>query len=99
MNKIKSRYIFKRILDNIKEYKKLDIIRYNKSFQNKLNKDLDDYFKEYSKIEIELIPFDNKCGKFINILEKNIPYYHIYFNDNNEEQNRKYFFYRIKLKK
>ena len=71
LNKIKSKFILKRIFDNLKEYKKLDIIRYNKLFQNKWNKNIDDYFKEYSKIEIELIPFDNKCGKFINIQKKN----------------------------
>ena len=99
LNKIKSNFIFKRIFDNLKEVKKLDIIRYNKSFQNKLNKDIDDYFNEYSKIEIDLIPFDNKCGKFINITKNNIPHYHIYFNDNKEEEKRKYFFLSDKVKK
>ena len=76
----------KQILDILKENILLDIIRYNKNIQNKLNKDLDDYFKESSKIEIEIIPKDNIYGKFINIPKEYDNYYHIYFNNNNKEE-------------
>ena len=51
-----------------------------------MNKKLIDYKREYSKIEIDVIPEDNKYGKFINISKK---YYKIYFNDKKEEIKRK----------
>ena len=83
LEKIKNDYFLIKIFDNLKETKKLNIIRYNKRIQNRMNKDINDYIKEYSKIEIEIIPAENNYGKFINI-----PYYHIYFNDNKEEQKK-----------
>ena len=86
--KIKSKYILKQIFDNLKENKKLEIIRYNKKIRKNLNKNIKDYIKEYSKIEIEIIPIENKIGKFININKNNLPYYHIYFNDNDKEEKR-----------
>ena len=48
--KIRSKYILKQIFDNLKENKLLEIIRYNKYIQNKLNKSVKDFDKEYSKI-------------------------------------------------
>ena len=69
--------------------KKLQIVKYNKRIQNRLNLDVKDY-KEYSEIEIEIIPIKDKYGKFINIKENDELYYHIYFNDNNEEIKNKY---------
>ena len=44
----------------------------------------------YSSIEIEIKPVKNKYGKFINIKKENEKYYHIYFNDNEEEIKRNY---------
>ena len=38
-----------------------------------------------SKIEIELKIGDNKYGQFINISDKDREYYHIYFDNSNEE--------------
>ena len=52
---IKSIYILKLILDNLYEDKLLNIIRYNKFLQNKLNKDIISY-QEATKIVIEIIP-------------------------------------------
>ena len=86
--KIRSKYILKQIFDNLKENKLLEIIRYNKNIQNKLNKKLKDFIKEYSKIVIEIIPKENTYGKFICIPKKYESYYHIYFNDNKEEIKR-----------
>ena len=67
---------------------KLEIVKYNKKIQNRLNLDIKDY-KEYSDtftpIEIEIIPTKGKYVKFININEEDKLYYHIYFNDNKEE--------------
>ena len=86
---IKSRYILSKIYNNMTKKKKLEIIKYNKKIQNRLNLDVKDY-KEYCEIEIEIIPIKDKYGKFIYIKEKDKLYYHIYFNDNNEEIKNKY---------
>ena len=86
---IKSRYILSKIYDNLTTKKKFQIVKYNKRIQNRLNLDVKDY-KEYSEIEIEIIPAKGKYGKFININENNKLYYHIYFNDNKEEIKNKY---------
>ena len=86
---IKSRYILSKIYNNMTIKKKLEIVKYNKRIQNRLNLDVKDY-KEYSEIEIEIIPTKGKYGKFINIKENDELYYHIYFNDNNEEIKNKY---------
>ena len=73
--------------------KKLEIVRYNKKIQNRLNlsiKDYKEYSETYSSIEIEIITIKGGYGKFININEKDKLYYHIYFNDNKEEIKNKY---------
>ena len=57
-NDIKSEYILKYIFNNLREDKLLNIIRYNKNIQNKLDKSINDY-KEYLSIEIELFFGDN----------------------------------------
>ena len=86
---IKSRYILSKIYNNMTIKKKLEIVKYNKKIQNRLNLDDKDY-KEYCEIEIEIIPKKGKYGKFININKKDELYYHIYFNDNKEEIKNKY---------
>ena len=86
--KIRSKYILKQIFDNLQEIKLLEIIRYNKNIQNQLNKGLKDYINEYSKIEIEIIPKEKAHGKFINMPKKYESYYHIYFNDDEDEIKR-----------
>ena len=93
IDNIKSRYILSKIYDNMTKKKKLQIVRWNKKIQNRLNLSVKDY-KEYSgtftPIEIEIIPAKGEYGKFINIKENNELYYHIYFNDNKEEIKNKY---------
>ena len=86
---IKSRYILSKIYNNMTIKKKLEIVKYNKRIQNRLNLDIKDY-KEYGEIEIEIIPIKSKHGKFINIDKNNELHYHIYFNDNKEEIKNKY---------
>ena len=54
LNGVKSNYILKKILDNIRQIKILNIIRYNKTIQNRLNIDINTYKNEYSKIKLEL---------------------------------------------
>ena len=93
LKKVKSQYILKRIFDNIKNKRVLYIIKYNKYIQKKLNLSIL-FYKEYSEIytpiEIEIIPLENQNSKFINIKETEESYYHIYFNDNQEEIKRNY---------
>ena len=86
LKRIKSKYIVMRIFENLKQNKLLDIIHYNKKYQKLMNIKLKDYKNEFLNIEIEVIPEENEYGKFINFLNNNI---HIYFNDNNEEINKK----------
>ena len=88
---IKSRYILSKIYDNMTKKKKLEIVKYNKKIQNRINLSVKNY-KEYSEtftpIEIEIIPTKDKYGRFINIGENEELYYHIYFNNNKEEIKR-----------
>ena len=96
---VKSKYILLKIFNMMQNKRSLNIIRYNKSFQEKLEKNINHYIKEYSKIEIEIIPEDDKYGRFINIPKRNIPHYHIYFNDNKDEQKKIKLIKMIMLKK
>ena len=67
---IKSKYILKQILENLQKKKLLQIIKYNKTIQNRLNINISDYIKiceNFTKIEIELLINRNICGQFINI--------------------------------
>ena len=86
LNNISSKYIFELIIKNVSKVKLMEIIKYNKQQQQRINLSLQDYqnySKNYSTIEIELIPFKNTYGNFINIINENDRnYFHIYFNDN-----------------
>ena len=105
LSNIKSNYILKKVSTHINELRLLKIIQKNKTIQNLLNKDIDDY-KKYSTIEIEILPlikeYYNKeivniLGKFINIYdEKNIQ---IYFNDSNEIIKKNKIEYKEKVNK
>ena len=85
---IRSNYILKQIFNNLQKIIKLNLIKYNKTLQKKLNKDINDYKIEYSIIELEIFPIEDKNCTFINISNKNKMYYHIYFNNEKEEINR-----------
>ena len=85
---LKSDFFLEKLYDNMPKKKKLEIVKYNKKIQKRINLSVKDY-KEYSEtftpIEIEIIPTKDKYGRFINIDENDKVYYHIYFNDNKEE--------------
>ena len=90
---LKSDYFLIKIFDIIKQNKLLNIVKYNKKLQKKLNLNINDYKKYvelYSSIEIELKFVDNKYGKFINISNEEKEYCHIYFGNSNEEIKRNY---------
>ena len=95
---LKSNFIFKKILEYMKKNKSLEIIKYNKKLQKRLNLSINDYKEYYLSIEIELKIVDDKYGKFINIPDKDKEYYHIYFNNSNEEIKRNYLFNNEKVK-
>ena len=93
LENINSKYILSKIYDNMPKKKKLEIVKYNKRIQNRINLSVKNY-KEYSEtftpIEIEIIPTKGKYGIFININENDKLYYHIYFNNNKKEIKNKY---------
>ena len=71
---IKSNIILKKIFDNMEKNKSLEIMKYNKKLQKRLNLSIND-FKEYyqmyySPIEIELKLRENIYDEFINIPEE-----------------------------
>ena len=81
---IKGDYFLQKLYDNLLKKKKLEIVKLNKKMQKRLNLSVEDY-KEYCKIEIEIISAVGGCGYFIHIDENDKLFYHIYFNDNKEE--------------
>ena len=91
LENLKSNFIFKKILNCMKKIKSLEIMKYNKKLQKRLNLNINDYkeyFQLYSNIEIELKIVDNKYGEFINIDDEEKEYYHIYFDNSNKEIKR-----------
>ena len=90
LSKIKSKKILDNIFGKLSMNKLLEIIRYNKYIQNRVNKDIN-FYKQYLQIVLEIIPKEKVYGNFINIINKeNKGYYHIYFNGNEEEIKRNY---------
>ena len=63
--KIKSDYFLQKLYDNMPKKKKLEIVKYNKKLQNRLNLSIKDYKETFSPIEIEIIPAKGKYGEFI----------------------------------
>ena len=82
---VKSKFILKQIFKNLKRNKILQITKYNKNMQKKIDltfNDFKEYPKKYSNIEIEIIPIENKYGKYINIINKSDEaYFNIFFNN------------------
>ena len=69
--KIKSRFIINKILSNLRDIRQLNLIKYSKNLQRRLDID---YIKKYKTIEIVIIP-NESFSKFINIEEKNNNYF------------------------
>ena len=92
LRKLKSRYILQKLFNNLLRKKLLEIIKYNKNIQKRINININDY-KEYSEkylsIEIEIAPIPSKYVKFINIDKDEEKYFHIYFNNDKREKKKK----------
>ena len=59
---LKSDYFLIKLFDNLCKKKKLEIIKYNKNIQKRINinlKDYKEYSKKYTTIEIEIVPVKN----------------------------------------
>ena len=89
LRKLISDYFIQKFFGYMSEKKYLETIRYNKSIQKRINININHYkaySEKYSSIELDIMPMKNKYGKFINIKEENIKYFHIYFNDNKKKK-------------
>jgi len=89
LRKLKSDYFIQKFFGYMPERKSLEIIRYNKVIQKKINISINNYktfFETKTSIELDIIPMKNEYGKFININEEDKNYFHIYFNDNKKKE-------------
>ena len=90
--KIKSAFILKQIFGKLDFNKFLNIIRYNKKYQEKLNISNNTYKEEQNKIELEIIPLNTPfiflMNNSINKLYKSN--FHFYLNDKKAELKRNY---------
>ena len=101
--KIKSNYFLKLIFDHLSQKKSFKIPQYNKNIQKCLNIGLNDYKTFYEKIEIDLEVSENSplVNYFIKFPKKYNNRFHIYFNDDYENEMKKNFvnFNKEKVKK
>ena len=90
---LKAGYFIERIFTYTPKRTALEIIKCNRNLKKRVNITIEDYKKyceQFSSIEIELIPIENQFPTFINIIGENAPYFHIYFNDNKNEEIKRY---------
>ena len=91
LENIRSDYFLQKIFNNLQKKELLEIIKYNNKIKKRLNiniLDYKEYCELYSSIEIEIIPFKNTYGQFINILKDYKSYFHIFFNNTKKEIKR-----------
>ena len=89
LENIKSRYILKKLFNHIIIKKSLGISKYNNKLKKIINLNINDYkeySEQYSSIEIEIKLAQDKNDIFINIKKEDEIYFHIYFNNNKEEE-------------
>ena len=99
LEKIKSLYVLKIIINKIQNKKYLKLFAYNNYLQQKLNISIDTYINYFYKIEVEIemlnnrnkLSKDDKKNEFIQIIdEKDRQFYHIFINEEKEEIKRNY---------
>ena len=84
---LKSDFFLAKIFGILSQKKSLEILKYNKNLQKRINISIIDYKKycqTYSSIIIDLV-FHDYIGRFINILNEEKDYFHFYLDDSNEE--------------
>ena len=89
LKNVKSHYIIKKFFEYMTERKSLEIIKYNKSIQKRIDININHYkayFKTKTSIELDIIPLKGKYDKFIYINEEDKKYFHIYYNDNKKKE-------------
>jgi len=89
LRNLKSDYFIQKFFGYMPERKSLEIIRYNKSIQKRINKNINHYkayFETKTSIELDIIPMKGEYGDFIKIKEEDKKYFHIYFNDNKKKE-------------
>ena len=89
LKKLRSDYFIQIFFGYISGRKSLEILKYNKSIQKRINIDINSYkefCEKYSSIELEVIPMKNEYGKFIDIKKDETNFFHIYFNDNKRKE-------------
>jgi len=89
LKKLKCDYFIIKFFDYIPKIISLEVIKYNKSLQKRIDININHYkayCEKYSSIELEIIPKKYSYGPFINFEEDGKEHYHIYFNDNKENE-------------
>ena len=89
LKKLKCDYFIQKFFEYMSERKLLETIRYNKNIQKRININIYNYkayFETKTSIELDIMPMKDKCGKFINIMEEDKKYFHIFFNDNRKKE-------------
>ena len=104
LEKIRSEYFLNYLCRHIKKRDKiLRIFNYNKIMQKKLKITIQDYKNIFNQIIIEVIPGIPKNNirenVFIRIIRNCFNYYHIYFDDCENEIKRNYLEYNEKIKR
>ena len=91
LENINSKFILKKIFNNLSEKQFLKIINYNKNIQNKLGLSINNYI-DFTKIIIEIIPVKNYSDNQIKLIntpnEKDKSFFHLYLNENENELNK-----------
>ena len=93
LNNLKSDYFLQKLFNFLQTKILLNIVKYNKNKQKRINININDYkeySEKYSSIEIEIKPVNNKYGQFIKIKKEYKKYYHIYFDNDEEDRTKNY---------
>ena len=86
---LKSNFFIRKILECLHKKKSLEIVKYNKNIKRRINLNINnykEYAEKYSSIEIEIKLGKTGFRRFININKEDKLYFHIYFNNNKEEE-------------
>ena len=87
LKNIKSKYILKQIIDNLQDKISLQLFKYSKEFQSRLELSLENY-KEYCKVEVEIFPKNfSHINKYFNPPNPDKTYfYQVFVNDEKEKR-------------